>query len=117
MATKPVKVTAEMAEAALREVDWKTQDALADADITAQIADDLDVAPDTLDRAAGAMVVQRVRRKSGLSQSAFARRYRIPLRTLQEWEQGRREPEAAVMAYLSVIEREPDAVDRALAAA
>jgi putative transcriptional regulator len=117
MATKPVKVTAEMAEAAMREVDWQAQDALASADIARQIDDDPDVAPDTSDRAATAAVVQRVRRRTGLSQPAFATRYRIPLRTLQEWEQGRREPETTVLTYLLVIEREPDVVARALVAA
>jgi putative transcriptional regulator len=61
-------------------------------------------------------VAKRVRRVLGLSQEEFARRYHIPLRTLQEWEQGRREPDAAVLAYLTVIEREPAAAARALAA-
>ena len=116
MAGKFVKVTPEMVEAAKRGVDWAAQDALTDADIAAQIAADPDVAPDTSGRAATAAVVQRARRATGLSQSEFARRYRIPLRTLQEWEQGRREPEAAVQAYLTVIEREPEAVAKALAA-
>lgn len=46
-------------------------------------------------------------------EGAFGARYRIPLRTLQEWEQGRRE-EATVLTYLAVIEREPEAVTRAL---
>ena len=109
-----VKVTPEMVDAAMREVDWPAQRALTDADIARQIAADPDVAPDTSDRAGTAVTVPRVRRVSGLSQRDFAARYRIPLRTLQEWEQGRREPEATVMAYLTVIEREPDAVLRAL---
>ena len=117
MATEPVRVTPEMVEAAIREVDWRAQDALTGADVDAQIAADPDVAPDTSDRAATAAVVQRVRRGSGLSQGAFAARYRIPLRTLQEWEQGRREPETTALAYLVVIEREPEAVARALAQA
>jgi putative transcriptional regulator len=117
MATRPVKVSPEMAEAALRQVDWHAQDAVTEADIAAQVAADPDVAPDTSDRAAAAAVVQRVRRRSGLSQAAFAARYRIPIRTLQEWEQGRREPETTALAYLVVIEREPEAVARALAQA
>ena len=117
MATKPVKVTPEVVAAAMREMDWKAQDALQDAAITAQIEADRDVAPDTSDRSVTAALVQRVRRKSGLSQAAFAARYRVPARTLQEWEQGRREPEATALAYLLVIEREPEAVTRALSSA
>lgn len=61
-------------------------------------------------------LAKRVRRTLGLSQDAFAERFGIPLRTLQEWEQGRREPDAATASYLRVIEREPDVVARVLAA-
>lgn len=59
---------------------------------------------------------KRVRRALSLSQEEFANRFGIPLRTLQEWEQGRREPDATTLAYLKVIEREPDIVTRVLAA-
>ena len=44
-------------------------------------------------------LAKRVRRSTGLSQEAFAERFGIPLRTLQDWEQGRREPGAAVASY------------------
>ena len=57
-----------------------------------------------------------VRRSTRLSQEAFAERFGIPLRTLQEWEQGRREPDAAVVSYPRVIEKEPDMVAHALTA-
>ncbi|ALG71110.1 XRE family transcriptional regulator [Azospirillum thiophilum] len=60
-------------------------------------------------------LAKRVRRSTRLSQEAFAERFGIPLRTLQEWEQGRREPDAAVESYLRVIEKEPDIVAHALA--
>ena len=63
--------------------------------------------PDFLD-------VKAVREKSGLTQAEFARRYGISPRSLQEWEQGRRQPEGAVRAYLLVIERNPRAVENAL---
>jgi len=58
--------------------------------------------------------VRAIRVRSGLSQSEFARRYGISPRSLQEWEQGRREPEGAVRAYLLVIDRDPQAVESAL---
>jgi putative transcriptional regulator len=59
--------------------------------------------------------VQAVRKKSGLSQAEFAARYGFSLRTLQEWEQGRTNPDSAVRAYLTVIDRNPAAVQKALA--
>lgn len=58
---------------------------------------------------------KRVRLSLGLSQQAFAERYGIPLRTLQEWEQRRCEPDAAVVSYLHAIQQAPDVVAEALA--
>ena len=55
-----------------------------------------------------------IRRKLGMSQSAFARAFGLGLRTVQEWEQGRRAPDVAVRAYLTVIDRDPAAVTAAL---
>jgi len=52
--------------------------------------------------------------RSGLSQAAFAARYGFNRRTLQDWEQGRVTPDAAVQAYLRVIDRNPQAVVSAL---
>ena len=60
--------------------------------------------------------VRSIRRRSGLSQAAFAERYGLNLRTLQDWEQGRAQPDGPARAYLLVILREPRAVERALAA-
>ena len=58
--------------------------------------------------------VRRVREGLGLSQSEFARQFGLSARSLQEWEQGRRLPDTAVLAYLRVIERNPRAVRSAL---
>ena len=58
--------------------------------------------------------VKAIREKLGLSQAEFSRRYAFSPRSLQEWEQGRRRPESAVRAYLIVIARNPDAVEKAL---
>jgi putative transcriptional regulator len=38
--------------------------------------------------------VRAIRRKLRMSQTEFAERYRIPLPTLKNWEQGRRQPDA-----------------------
>lgn len=58
--------------------------------------------------------VRAVRRKTGLSQQEFAARYALSTRTIQQWEQGRSEPDLAVRAYLTVIDRNPEAVLEAL---
>lgn len=63
-----------------------------------------------------AVDVRALRAKLGLSQSKFASQYGISLRTLQEWEQGRTTPDSTVCAYLTVIERNPQAVIEALSA-
>jgi putative transcriptional regulator len=62
----------------------------------------------------GPVDVKAIRTKSGLSQSQFARRYGFSIRTLQDWELGRAKPPSAVRAYLTVIDRFPKAVVKAL---
>ncbi len=66
------------------------------------------VLPDDVD-------VKRIRTKAGMSQAEFARAFCINPRTLQEWEQGRRKPDATTRAYLAVIAKNRKAVLAALA--
>lgn len=61
--------------------------------------------------------VRAIREMLGLSQTAFANAYRIPLATLKGWEQGRRHPDATAAAYLSVIAKLPGEARQALKAA
>jgi len=61
--------------------------------------------------------VRALRRKLRLSQDQFARRFGFTAARIRDWEQGRSRPDGAVRAYLLVIERAPDTVARALAAA
>ena len=65
--------------------------------------------PDTLD-------VQAIRYKVHMSQEEFARHFGVSKRTVQDWEQGRRRPSGPARAFLIVIDREPEAVRRALSA-
>ena len=58
--------------------------------------------------------VAAVRRKLGLSQVGFARRFGFSRATVHNWERGRRSPEAPARAFLTLIDKEPDAVERAL---
>jgi len=55
-----------------------------------------------------------LRQRLGLSQEAFADRFHLSLRTVQDWEQRRRVPEGPALVLLQVIERDPQAVERAL---
>ena len=48
------------------------------------------------------------RKKSGLSQAEFAKLLDVSLRTLQEWEQGRRQPSGAAKTLIAIAERRPD---------
>lgn len=58
--------------------------------------------------------VAGIRKRQRLTQAAFAARYGIPVATVRDWEQKRRTPDMATAAFLRVIEREPEAVARAL---
>jgi putative transcriptional regulator len=55
-----------------------------------------------------------IRRALDLTQEEFAARYRIPIGTLRDWEQGRAEPDQPTRAYLTLIARDPDHVNRIL---
>jgi putative transcriptional regulator len=58
--------------------------------------------------------VPRIRGRLGLSQSEFALMIGVSPRTVQNWEQRRREPEGAARALLVVAERHPKMVLQAL---
>ena len=72
--------------------------------------------PEDFKRMKRTLRVRIIRRALGLSQEEFAGRFHIPLGTLRDWEQGRKEPDAAARAYLVVIARNPLAVAEALLA-
>lgn len=59
--------------------------------------------------------VKVIRRRLRMTQAAFGARFGIKLATLRNWEQGRRRPDPTARAFLTVIDREPEAVNRALA--
>jgi putative transcriptional regulator len=59
--------------------------------------------------------VKKIRTKLGLSQESFAQTYGFAVSAVRDWEQGRRQPERSARILLKVVEKEPDAVTRALA--
>ena len=86
-------------------------------DITSAAANDPDSAPALTGAQTAAAIARTVRKRLGLSQSQFAARYHVPLGTLRDWEQNRRQPDAPALAYLRVIAREPEVVAKALESA
>jgi len=52
--------------------------------------------------------VVEARNKAGLSQSAFAELMGVSVRTLQDWEQGRRQPTGAARTLLCVAIQHPE---------
>lgn len=58
--------------------------------------------------------VAAARLKSGLSQTDFAQALQISARTLQEWEQGRREPSGAAKALIQIAFRHPEVIREGL---
>ncbi len=60
--------------------------------------------------------IQKARKRLGLSQDQFAGAFGVSASTLRKWEQGQRSPTGAAKTLLKIIEREPEAVVRALKA-
>jgi putative transcriptional regulator len=58
--------------------------------------------------------VAAMRKKLGLSQDRFAAAFGVSPSTVRNWEQGRRHPEGPAKVLLRVIDKEPEAVLRAL---
>ncbi len=104
------------------DTDWDAVNAMTDEQIHAAALSDPDAQPiprgtdEELAKIGLHRVVntKKLRDRLGLTQEEFATRYRIPVGTLRDWEQGRKIPDAPARAYLLVIERDPQAVARLL---
>jgi putative transcriptional regulator len=100
--------------------DWARLDAMTDEEIIANALADPDNPPLSAEQRARLRPVaaaKGLRWRLGLTQVAFAERYRIALGTLREWEQHRSEPDQTARAYLAAIAGDPEGVARALSAA
>ena len=54
--------------------------------------------------------IREIREKTGLSQTRFATLLGVSVRTLQDWEQGRRAPSGAARTLLRIAHRNPSAL-------
>jgi putative transcriptional regulator len=114
------KVAKAKAAAAKARTEWDRFDGMTAKERHAAAMADPDAQPITEeDIASGRMrIVPRVRTLRlmlRLSQEEFAAQFHIPVGTLRDWEQRRKEPDAAARAYLRVIALEPEIVRKALA--
>jgi putative transcriptional regulator len=97
--------------------DWRAFDAMTEEERHAAALSDPDSPPATeaqLARARRMPNVRALRGKMKLTQEQFAERFGLPLGTVRDWEQGAHRPDRAAQVLLTVIEKDPEAVIRAL---
>lgn len=98
--------------------DWPRLDAMTDEEIESNALSDPDNPPLTdeeLSRMRRVPNPREIRTRLNLTQEQFAERFQLRLGTIRDWEQGKKAPDSAARALLRVIDRNPEAVDRALA--
>lgn len=71
----------------------------------------------TRGRAAKPLDVRAIRTATGKTQKEFADAYELPVGTVRDWEQNRRQPDAPARILLSLIQAEPVTVERMIAKA
>ena len=98
--------------------DFRKLDALSDEEIERRALSDPDAEPlskEELAEMERVPDVKAIREGLNLSQAEFSRRFRLSLKTVQDWEQGRFEPDQASRTLLRLIEKIPRTVEEALA--
>jgi len=58
--------------------------------------------------------IKSIREKLGLSQQQFSKLVFVNVRTLQNWEQGRRQPQGPALALLMILKKDPEHAIKAL---
>jgi len=107
-----IKLSKERAAQAASKVDWAKVDALTDKDIKRAVANDPDAAPILTRAGMLAHLMKRTRERLGLSQADFAARFHMPVGTVRDWEQNRRQPDTASLLLMSAISRDPETMER-----
>jgi len=97
--------------------DWERVDAMTDAEVEANALADPDNPPLTaseLQQMRPVPNTREIQTPLHLTQEQFAAQFHLPIATIRDWEQGRREPDTAARNLLRVIARNPQAVIEAL---
>ncbi|MFM9106879.1 MAG: helix-turn-helix domain-containing protein [Chloroflexota bacterium] len=97
--------------------DWARVMAMTEEEIEANALSDPDNPPisdEELARMRRSVNPRAIRRRLNLTQEQFAERFQIPVGTLRDWEQERKEPERTAKLLLRIISCHPDAVDDSL---
>lgn len=68
-------------------------------------------------RVAATIDVKAIRKAAHKTQKEFAEAYHLPVGTVRGWEQCARTPDAPARVLLTLIEREPEAMERIIAKA
>lgn len=98
---------------------WEAVRNLSDAEINRRALSDPDNPPitkETLKKLRRVSQVRVIRMSLGLTQEGFANRFGLSLRTIQDWEQGRYEPDQAAKTLLRLIQKIPNEVQKVLLA-
>jgi len=66
-------------------------------------------------RVAKPVDIKAVRNRLGKTQGQFSEEFKLPVGTVRDWEQHRREPDTGSRVYLSMIEADPEGVKKILA--
>ena len=77
--------------------------------------EDFDVTSQALEQGLRARLIRKTRTDLGLSQVEFARRFKVPVGTLRDWEQARATPPDFAIAYVRVIGQHPEIVAEVVA--
>lgn len=104
-----VRVTLNAARPVKGRMDPHRVDATTETEIQRHAAED-----DAASAQDAAAYTRRVRRRTGLTQAAFAARIGVPLDTVRNWEQGKRLPAGPAKALLKILDRAPEAALSAL---
>jgi len=91
--------------------DWRRLEAMTDEEIIAAALKDPDNPPltdDQLARFRRPALSMRIRHKLHMGRETFSAAYGIPVETLRAWERHETEPTEVEVAYLRLIEREPE---------
>ena len=109
-----VRVTAERAKECGR-IDRAKVDATTEEDIRQHMIEDGFDPDEPLKGLRRVYAPAEVRKRTGLSQSAFAKAIGVPLATLRNWEQGRISPDPAARSLLALVMNDPERTLRVLA--